>query len=97
MASTTVFASTSVPSNWPPIFTLPSSVTEPWPSITSMLFFFISIPTPPVSVFTTLSRCAPAPFMSTDASFTLMPKFLPWPTSVHTSATRRIALAGMHA
>ena len=36
-------ASISVPSNWPPIFTLPSSVTEPKPSITSILFFLNSI------------------------------------------------------
>ena len=36
-------ASISVPSNWPPIFTLPSSVTEPKPSIKSILFFLNSI------------------------------------------------------
>ena len=51
----------SVPSNWPPIFTLPSSVTEPKPSIRSILFFSNSIPTPLVSVLMTLSRCFVAP------------------------------------
>ena len=60
-ASTTRSVSISVPSNWPPIFTLPSSVTEPKPSIRSILFFLNSIPTPPVSVLTTLSRCLAAP------------------------------------
>ena len=49
--------SISVPSNWPPIFTLASSVTEPKPSIRSILFFLNSIATPPVSVLITLSRC----------------------------------------
>ena len=51
----------SVPSNWPPILTLASSVTEPNPSIRSILFFSKSIPTPPVSVLITLSRCLVAP------------------------------------
>ena len=51
----------SVPSNWPPIFTLASSVTEPKPSIRSILFFSSSIATPLVSVLTTLSRCLVAP------------------------------------
>ncbi len=55
-ASTTRSVWISVPSNWPPIFTLPSSVTEPKPSIRSTLFFLSSIATPLVSVFTTLSR-----------------------------------------
>jgi len=34
----------------PPIFTLPSAVTEPWPSITSIAFFLNRPATPPVSV-----------------------------------------------
>ena len=53
--------SISVPSNWPPIFTLASSVTEPKPSIRSTLFFSSSMPTPLVSVLITLSRCFVAP------------------------------------
>ena len=53
--------SISVPSNWPPIFTLPSSVTEPKPSMRSILFFLNSIATPLVSVLITLSRCFVAP------------------------------------
>ena len=51
----------SVPSNCPPIFTLPSSVTDPKPSIRSILFFLNSPATPPVSVLITLSRCLTAP------------------------------------
>ncbi len=56
-AMITLPASISVPSNWPPILTLPSSVTDAWPSIRSILFFLNRPDTPPVSVFTTLSRC----------------------------------------
>ena len=60
-ASTTRSVSISVPSNWPPILTLPSSVTEPKPSIRSMPFFLKRPATPPVSVLMTLSRCFVAP------------------------------------
>ncbi len=61
VASTTRSAFISVPSNWPPIFTLPSSVTEPNPSIRSMPFFLNRPATPLVSVLITLSRCLVAP------------------------------------
>ena len=87
----------SVPSNWPPIFTLPSSVTEPKPSIRSISFFLKSPATPPVSVLITLSRCLTAPPYSTEAPSTLIPNEPACCTSVNTSATRRIALAGMQA
>ena len=53
--------SISVPSNWPPIFTLASSVTEPKPSMKSILFLSNSMLTPLVSVLITLSRCFVAP------------------------------------
>ena len=89
--------SISVPSNWPPIFTLASSVTEPKPSIRSILFFSNSIPTPLVSVLMTLSRCFVAPGKSTDAPSTLMPNSAACWVSSNTSATRSIAFAGMHA
>ena len=36
-----------------PTLTLPSPVTAPWPSMTSISFFLNSPPTPPVSVLTT--------------------------------------------
>ena len=97
VAITTVPASISVPSHWPPIFTLPSSVTEPCPSMYSILFFLKSPLTPPVSVFTTFSRCLETPEKSTDTSFTTMPRDLPPSASVRTSAARRTLLAGMHA
>ena len=61
VASTTCPALISVPSNWPPIFTFASSVTEPKPSIRSMPFFLNSPATPLVSVLITLSRCLVAP------------------------------------
>ena len=91
-------ASISVPSKEPPTFTLPSSVTEPRPSITSILFFSSSIPTPPVSVLITLSRCLVAPEKSNSTPLAVMPKPLAVSlTSFMASATRSIALAGMHA
>ena len=96
-ASTTVPASISVPSKEPPTFTLPSSVTEPRPSIRSMPFFSNSIATPPVSVLMTLSRCLVAPPQSKLTSPAVMPKLLaPW-TSFIASATRSTAFAGMQA
>ena len=61
VARITRSVSISVPSNWPPILTLPSSVTEPKPSIRSILFLSKSMPTPLVRVLTTLSRCLVAP------------------------------------
>ena len=57
VASTTLSVSSSRPSNCPPTTTLASPFNEPWPSTTSTSFFFISPPTPLVSVLTTLSRC----------------------------------------
>ena len=51
VASTTRFsASITLPSKLPPTFTLPSSVSEPKPSIRSILFFLNRPPTPPTSV-----------------------------------------------
>jgi hypothetical protein len=97
VAMMTLPASISVPSNWPPILTLPSSVTEPWPSIRSILFFLNRPETPPVRVLMTLSRCLATPPMSTFVPSTLMPKPFAWLTSESTSAARRTALAGMHA
>ncbi len=58
VATMTVDAAISVPSNWPPTRTFPSSVTEACPSMTSMLFFLNSPDTPPVRVDTTFSRRA---------------------------------------
>ena len=90
-------ASISLPSNEPPTLTLPSSVTAPWPSITSMPFFLNSIATPPVRVLITLSRCLVAPPKSNSTSPVVMPKPLASLTSFIASATRSTAFAGMHA
>ena len=54
--TTQVLASISLPSKLPPTLTLPSSVTEPKPSIRSILFFLNSPPTPPTRVAMTFSR-----------------------------------------
>ena len=97
VARITVCAAISVPSKLPPTFTLPSSVTTPWPSMTSIPFFFISPATPPVSVLTTLSRRAPTAAKSTVGSPTVMPKSPASRISPSTSATRSTALAGMQA
>src|ERR1044071_5990840 len=57
VASTTqVLASITLPSKFPPTLTLPPSVTEPKPSIRSILFFLNSPPTPPTRVEMTLPR-----------------------------------------
>ena len=57
VASTThVFASITLPSKLPPTLTLPSSVTEPKPSIRSILFFLKRPPTPPTRVEMTFPR-----------------------------------------
>jgi hypothetical protein len=56
VASTTVLASMTVPSKLPPTFTLPSSVSEPKPSMRSILFFLKRPPTPPTSVEMTFAR-----------------------------------------
>ena len=90
-------ASISEPSNEPPTFTLASSVTEPKPSIRSILFFSNSIDTPPVSVLITLSRCFLAPPKSNCTSPALMPKDFASLTSFIASATRSTAFAGMQA
>ncbi len=58
VAMMTILAAISVPSNWPPTRTLPSSVTDACPSMTSILFFLKRPATPPVSVETTFSRRA---------------------------------------
>ena len=97
VARMTNFAAISVPSKLPPTLTLPSSVTEPWPSMTSMPFFFMSPATPPVSVLTTFLRRAPTAAKSTVGSPTVMPKASASRISPSTSATRRTALAGMQA
>ena len=97
VARITVFAAYSVPSKLPPTLTLPSSVTTPWPSMTSMAFFFISPATPPVSVLTTFWRRAPTASKSTVGSPTVMPKAPASRISPSTSATRSTALAGMQA
>jgi hypothetical protein len=60
-ARTTRSVSSSSPSFWAPMRTLASSVSAPKPSTSSILFFSNSIETPPVRVFTTLSRCFVAP------------------------------------
>ena len=94
---TPLATSISSPSKFPPTFTLPSEVTEPWPSMTSIPFFLNRPLTPPVSVLTTFRRrCVTAP-KSTSGSPTLMPKSSASRTSCSTSATRSTALAGMHA
>ena len=91
----TVFASSSSP---PSTVTLPSFVSEPSPSSTSILFFFIRLETPPVIVFTTLSRWLVTPLKSISGPpFTLTPKSFAWRTSSTMSATRSTALAGMQA
>ena len=95
VARITRSVSISVPSLAAPIRTLPSSVSKPKPSIRSILFLSNSIDTPPVSVFTTLSRCFEAPFQSTVVpSGTCTPNWPACSTSLNTSATRRIALPG---
>ena len=63
----------------------------------SIPFLSNSIDTPDVSVLITLSRCLAAPFQSNEVPSTLIPKFFACETSSITSATRRIALAGMQA
>ena len=97
VARMTVFASISVPSKLPPTLTLPSSVTEPWPSMYSILFFLNRPATPPVSVEMTFSRRAMTLAKSTERSGTEMPKSSASSISASTSATRRTALAGMQA
>ena len=97
VARITVVAAISVPSKLLPTLTLPSSVTTPWPSMTSMPFFLMSPATPPVSVLTTRLRRSPTAAKSTLGSPTVMPKAPASRTSPRTSATRRTALAGMQA
>ena len=97
VARMTVLASISVPSKLPPTFTLPSSVTEPWPSMYSILFFLKRPATPPVSVLMTFCRRSMTLPKSTLRSGTEMPKSSASSISASTSATRRTAFAGMHA
>ena len=73
VARITNFAPYSVPSKLPPTLTLPSSVTTPWPSMTSMAFFLKRPLTPPVSVLMTFLRRAPTPSKSTVGSETVIP------------------------
>ena len=93
VAITTVLAC----STWSFTRTLPSSVSEPSPSITSTLFFFIRPPTPPVSVLITLRRRSPTAAKSIERSGTVMPKSDDSSISETMSATRSTAFAGMHA
>ena len=96
-AITTFSASISSPSFWAPIRTLASSVSAPWPSISSILFLSKRKLTPLVSVLTTFSRWAATPEKSTDVPSTSIPNDPASSTSVLTSAARRTALAGMQA
>ncbi len=73
VARITVLAAISVPSKLPPTLTLPSSVTDAWPSMTSMPFFLKRPETPPVSVLMTFLRRSPTPSKSTIGSETAMP------------------------
>ncbi len=93
VASTTFAASYSVS----PTVTLPLPASLPEPSSRSILCFLKRLPTPPVSVFTTLSRCFPAAPMSNDTSPASTPNSAPSLSSVRTSAARSIAFAGMQA
>ena len=97
VARMTPFASISVPSKLPPTLTLASSVTEPWPSMTSMPFFLNRPATPPVSVLMTfLRRCADA--VEVDGGLgDRDPVVVGLADLPSTSATRRTAFAGMHA
>ena len=80
-----------------PTRTFASDVTEPTPSITSILFFFIRPPTPPVSVLITLRRRSPTAAKSIVRSGTVMPNSEDSSISEMMSATRRTAFAGMQA
>ena len=93
VASTTVLASYSVS----PTRTFASAVSDPTPSITSMLFFFIRPPTPPVRVLITLRRRSPTAAKSIWRSGTVMPNSDASSISETMSATRSTAFAGMHA
>ena len=73
------------------------AVTEPKPSITSILFFFIRPATPPVSVLMTLRRRSPTAPKSIERSGTLMPNSAASSISLTMSATRSTAFAGMQA
>ena len=90
-------ATISEPSKLPPTRTLPSSVTAPWPEITSMPFFLNRPATPPVSVLMTFLRRSETAPKSTSWPLTLMPNSPASSTSVRMSAERRTAFAGMHA
>ena len=80
-----------------PTLTLPSAVSEPTPSMTSILFFFIRPPTPPVSVLMTFLRRSLTAPKSIVRSGTVMPKSPASSISEMMSATRSTALAGMQA
>ncbi len=80
-----------------PTRTFASRVTDPKPSITSILFFFIRPATPPVRVLMTLRRRSPTAPKSIERSGTLMPNSAASSISLTMSATRRTALAGMQA
>ncbi len=94
---TPLVASISVPSKLPPILTLPSLVTEAWPSISSILFFLNSPPTPPTSVPMTFWRRSVTLSKSTVRPSTAMPNSPASSISERMSAVRRTALAGMQA
>ena len=97
VARMTTLAAISLPSKLPPTLTLPSSVTDPCPSTTSMPFLRMSPATPPVSVLMTFLRRSPTASKSTCGSATVIPKSAASRISPSTSATRRTAFAGMHA
>jgi hypothetical protein len=80
-----------------PTLTLPPPVSEPEPSISSIPFFLNRPATPPVSVLITFSRRAMTFEKSTVEPLTSMPNSPASSTSDRMSATRRTALAGMHA
>ncbi len=73
VARMTNLAWISLPSKLPPTLTLPSSVTEPWPSTTSTPLRLSSPATPPVSVLMTFLRRSLTASKSTAGSPTEIP------------------------
>ena len=72
-------------------------MSEPTPSSTSILFFFIRPPTPPVSVLMTFLRRSLTAPKSIVRSGTVIPNSAASSISERMSATRRTAFAGMQA
>jgi hypothetical protein len=80
-----------------PTLTLPSPASDPWPSMTSILFLRNRPETPPTSVETTFWRRSATFPKSISRPSTAMPNSAASSISERMSADRRTAFAGMQA